>query len=95
MIRGGCGIARRLLRLVRRAAAEAGIDTDAAEKAAESAGLIEVSGGFVRFRHPLKLCEALASALTLAGCTRTPEAAAEVMMDAVRKFQTTIAITDA
>jgi len=40
--------------LVRRAAAEAGIDADAAEKAAESAGLIEVSGGFVRFRHPLK-----------------------------------------
>src|SRR5258707_5083805 len=41
------------LGLVRRAAAEAGIDSDAAEKAAESAGLIEVSGGFVRFRHPL------------------------------------------
>jgi AAA ATPase domain len=42
------------LGLVRRAAAEAGVDADAAEKAAESAGLIEVSGGFVRFRHPLK-----------------------------------------
>jgi DNA-binding CsgD family transcriptional regulator len=41
------------LGLVRRAADEAGIDSDAAEKAAESAGLIEVSGGFVRFRHPL------------------------------------------
>jgi DNA-binding CsgD family transcriptional regulator len=41
------------LGLVRRAAAEAGIDADAAEKAAESAGLIEVSGSFVRFRHPL------------------------------------------
>ena len=41
------------LGLVRRAAAEAGIDADAAEKAAESAGLIEVSGSFMRFRHPL------------------------------------------
>ncbi|HEY2076137.1 MAG TPA: LuxR C-terminal-related transcriptional regulator [Streptosporangiaceae bacterium] len=35
--------------LLRRAAAEAGIDADAAEKA----GLIEVSGNLVRFRHPL------------------------------------------
>jgi DNA-binding CsgD family transcriptional regulator len=41
------------LGLMRRAAAEAGIDADAAEKAAESAGLIEVSGGFAGFRHPL------------------------------------------
>jgi DNA-binding CsgD family transcriptional regulator len=41
------------LGLVRRAAAEAGIDADAAEKAAETAELLEVSGGFVRFRHPL------------------------------------------
>jgi DNA-binding CsgD family transcriptional regulator len=41
------------LGLLRRAAAEAGIDPDAAEKAAESAGLIEVSGSFTRFRHPL------------------------------------------
>jgi DNA-binding CsgD family transcriptional regulator len=41
------------LGLVRRAAGEAGIDADATEKAAESAGLIEVSGGFVRFWHPL------------------------------------------
>ena len=38
------------LGLLRRAAAEAGIDADAGEKAAESAGLIEVSGSFVRFR---------------------------------------------
>jgi len=43
----------------------------------------------------VELCEALASTLTLAGYTRTPEAAAEVMLDAVRKFQTTIAIKDA
>ena len=41
------------LGLVRRAAAEAGIDADPAEKAAETAGLIEVSGSFARFRHPL------------------------------------------
>jgi len=41
------------LGLVRRAAAEAGIDADTAEKAAESAELIEISGSLVRFRHPL------------------------------------------
>jgi DNA-binding CsgD family transcriptional regulator len=41
------------LRLLRQAAAEAGIDADAAEKAAETARLVEVSGSFVRFRHPL------------------------------------------
>ncbi|HTX85204.1 MAG TPA: LuxR C-terminal-related transcriptional regulator [Streptosporangiaceae bacterium] len=39
--------------LVRHAAATAGIDADAAETAAEQAGLIEVSGGSVRFRKPL------------------------------------------
>jgi DNA-binding CsgD family transcriptional regulator len=41
------------LALARRAATDAGIDTDAAEKAAESAGLIDVCGSIVRFRHPL------------------------------------------
>ncbi|HTX84875.1 MAG TPA: LuxR family transcriptional regulator [Streptosporangiaceae bacterium] len=39
--------------LVRRAATEAGIGADAAERAAELAGLIEVFGSLVRFRHPL------------------------------------------
>jgi DNA-binding CsgD family transcriptional regulator len=39
--------------LVRRAAAGAGIDADAAEKAAEAAGLVELSGNSVRFRYPL------------------------------------------
>ncbi len=39
--------------LVRRAAADANIDADAAEEAAETANLIEVSGNAVRFRHPL------------------------------------------
>jgi DNA-binding CsgD family transcriptional regulator len=39
--------------LVRQAAATAGIDADAAETAAEQAGLIEVSAGAVRFRKPL------------------------------------------
>jgi DNA-binding CsgD family transcriptional regulator len=38
---------------VARAAAAAGIDTDAAESAAEAAELIEVSGNCVRFRYPL------------------------------------------
>jgi DNA-binding CsgD family transcriptional regulator len=38
---------------VRQAAAVAGIDTDAAESAAEAAELIEASGNWVRFRHPV------------------------------------------
>jgi AbiV family abortive infection protein len=43
----------------------------------------------------IELCGALASALTRAGYTRTPEAATDVILDAVRKFQTTMAIKDA
>ncbi len=39
--------------LVRQAAAEAHIDADAAEAAAEAANLIEVSGNSIHFRHPL------------------------------------------
>jgi DNA-binding CsgD family transcriptional regulator len=39
--------------LVRHVAAAAGVDADAAETAAEQAGLIEVSGGSVQFRNPL------------------------------------------
>jgi DNA-binding CsgD family transcriptional regulator len=39
--------------LVRHAAADAGIDADAAEAAAEEAGVIEVSDSFARFRYPL------------------------------------------
>jgi DNA-binding CsgD family transcriptional regulator len=39
--------------LVRQAATAAGIDADAAETAAEQAGLMEVSGGAVRFCNPL------------------------------------------
>jgi AAA ATPase-like protein len=38
---------------IRQAAAAAGIDPDTAEPAAEAAGLIEVSGTVLRFRHPL------------------------------------------
>jgi DNA-binding CsgD family transcriptional regulator len=39
--------------LVRQAAADANIDVDGAEEAAEAANLIEVSSDAVRFRHPL------------------------------------------
>jgi DNA-binding CsgD family transcriptional regulator len=39
--------------LVRHAAAEAGLDADAVETAAEQAGLVEVSGSLMRFQHPL------------------------------------------
>jgi DNA-binding CsgD family transcriptional regulator len=38
---------------IRRAAAEAKIDADAAEAAAEAANLIEISGNSILFRHPL------------------------------------------
>lgn len=38
---------------VRRASAAAGIDADAAETSAEAAGMINLSGDRVRFRHPL------------------------------------------
>ena len=43
----------------------------------------------------VEFCGALAGALTQAGCTRTPEAAADVMLDAIRRFQTTMAMKDA
>ena len=39
--------------VVRQAAADANIDTDAAEAAAEAANLLEVSGNSIHFRHPL------------------------------------------
>ncbi|HKD89029.1 MAG TPA: LuxR C-terminal-related transcriptional regulator [Streptosporangiaceae bacterium] len=38
---------------IRRAAADANIDADAAEDAMEAANLIEISGSCIRFRHPL------------------------------------------
>jgi len=70
-----------------------------ARQATASAGMLLDPEVQARIARPpaeaVELCEALASTLTLAGYTRTPEAAAEVMLDAVRKFQTTIAIKDA
>lgn len=70
-----------------------------ARQATASAGMLldpEVQSRIARPpAEAIELCEALASALTLAGYTRTPEAAAEVMLDAVRKFHTTMPIKDA
>ena len=70
-----------------------------ARQAIASAGMLLDPEVQARIARPpaeaVELCEALASTLTLAGYTRTPEAAAEVMLDAVRKFQTTFAIEDA
>jgi len=67
-------------------------------QATASAGMLLDPEVQARIARPpaeaIELCEALASALTLAGHTRTPEAAAAVMLDAVRKFQTTVAIED-
>ena len=69
-----------------------------ARQAIASAGMLLDPEVQARIARPpaeaVELCEALASTLTLAGYTRTPEAAAEVMLDAVRKFQTTFAIED-
>ncbi|HXL20129.1 MAG TPA: AbiV family abortive infection protein [Streptosporangiaceae bacterium] len=70
-----------------------------ARQATASAGMLLDPEVQARIARPpaeaIELCGALASALTRAGYTRTPEAAADVILDAVRKFQTTIAIKDA
>jgi len=68
-------------------------------QATASAGMLLDPEVQARIARPpaeaIELCGALASALTRAGYTRTPEAAADVILDAVRKFQTTMAIKDA
>jgi AbiV family abortive infection protein len=70
-----------------------------ARQATASAGMLldpEVQTGITRPpTGSIELCGALASALTQAGHTRTPEAAADVILGAVRKFQITMAIRDA
>jgi AbiV family abortive infection protein len=70
-----------------------------ARQATASAGMLLDPEVQARIARPpteaIELCGALASAVTLAGYTRTPEAAAEVVLDAVRKFRTTMAIKDA
>jgi len=70
-----------------------------ARQATASAGMLLDPEVQARIARPpaeaIELCGALASALTRAGYTRTPEAAADVILDAVRKFQTTMAIKDA
>ena len=70
-----------------------------AGQATGSAGMLLDPQVQARIARPpaeaIGLCEALVSELTLAGHARTPEAAADVMLGAVRKFQTTMAIKDA
>lgn len=70
-----------------------------ARQAAASAGMLLDPEVQARIARPpaeaIALCAALARALTLAGYARTPEAAADVMLDAIRKFQTTMVIKDA
>jgi AbiV family abortive infection protein len=70
-----------------------------ARQATASAGMLLDPQVQARIARPLEeaieLCQALASALTAAGYTRTPQAAADVMLEAVRRFQTTMAIKDA
>lgn len=65
-----------------------------ARQATASAGMLLDPEVQARIARPpveaIELCGALASALTLAGYTRTPE-----VLDAVRKFQITMAIKDA
>jgi len=64
-------------------------------RATTSAGMLLDPEVQARIASPpteaMELCGALASALTVAGHTRTPEAAADVMLDAIRKFHTTMA----
>jgi AbiV family abortive infection protein len=70
-----------------------------ARQATASAGMLLDPEVQARIARPpaeaIEFCGALASALTRAGHTRTPEAAADVILDAIRKFQTTMAINDA
>jgi AbiV family abortive infection protein len=70
-----------------------------ARQATASAGMLlepEMQAGIARPpAEAIEFCGALASALTQAGYTRTPEDAANVILDAVRKFQSTMAIKDA
>ena len=70
-----------------------------ARQAAASAGMLLDPDVQARIARPsaeaIALSEALASALTEAGYTRTPEAAADVILDTVRKFQTMMATKDA
>ena len=70
-----------------------------ARQAAASAGMLldpEVQGRFARPpAEAIELCGALASALTQAGHTRTPEAAADVILDGIRNFQTLMATKNA
>jgi AbiV family abortive infection protein len=70
-----------------------------ARQATASAGMLLDPEVQARIARPpaeaIELCWALASAVTLARYTRTPEAAAQVMLEAVRKFQTTMATKDA
>lgn len=72
---------------------------DRARQATASAGMLLDPRMQATIARPpaesIKLCGALASALTQAGGTRTPEAAANVMLVAIRMFQTTMAIKDA
>lgn len=70
-----------------------------ARQAAASADMLLHPEVQARIARPpaeaIALCAALARALTLAGYARTPEAAADVVLDAVRKFQTTMVTKDA
>jgi AbiV family abortive infection protein len=71
-----------------------------ARQAAASAGMLLGPEAQARIARPpaeaIELCQALVRALTRAGYTRTPEAAADVMLSAVRKLQDdTMAAKDA
>ena len=69
-----------------------------ARQASASAGLLPDPEVQARIAKPptsaIEFCGALAGALDQAGHTRTPEAATGVMLDAIRKFQTTMAMKD-
>jgi AbiV family abortive infection protein len=70
-----------------------------ARQATASAGMLLDPEVQSRIERPpaeaIALCGALVSALSLAGYTRTPQAAADALLEAVRKFQATMAMKDA
>lgn len=79
-------------------------ETDVAEQlgrarlAVLSASALLVPGSAARIAHPpaeaIELSRALVSALAKAGCGRTPQAAADVILNAVRKLQEQTAESD-
>jgi hypothetical protein len=79
--------------------AEVASQLDRARQAADSAGVLLGPKAQARFAHPpaeaVEFSRAWVSVLTQAGRARTPEAAVDVMLNAVSKLQNRTAVQDA